>query len=149
MAWNHFYHIRWPPLNEACKIRVYWHDHEPVVCLDTFFFCFYLFVCLFVCFLVGRGVKYFEKAILWVISLRLFQPAMSVADGMAVSWMFCFFCFFFVCLIWVLTSQSAAMVMSKWSVNLTALRVGSYVMFAWIHCTDVWVHCANILIECE
>ena len=28
-------------------------------------------------------------------------------------------------------------------------RVGSHVVFAWIHCTDVRIHCTNILIECR
>ena len=26
-------------------------------------------------------------------------------------------------------------------------RVGSHVVFAWIHCTDVRIHCTDILIE--
>ena len=28
-------------------------------------------------------------------------------------------------------------------------RVGSHVVFAWIHCTDVRIHCTDILIECR
>ena len=28
-------------------------------------------------------------------------------------------------------------------------RVGSHVVFAWIHCTDVLIHCTDILIECR
>ena len=28
-----------------------------------------------------------------------------------------------------------------------SLRVGSHVVFAWIHCTDVRIHCTAILIE--
>ena len=31
----------------------------------------------------------------------------------------------------------------------TYLRVGSHVVFAWIHCTDVRIHCTDILIECR
>ena len=27
------------------------------------------------------------------------------------------------------------------------IRVGSHVVFAWIHCTDVRIHCTDILIE--
>ena len=29
------------------------------------------------------------------------------------------------------------------------IRVGSHVVFAWIHCTDVRIHCTDILIECR
>ena len=29
----------------------------------------------------------------------------------------------------------------------SVLRVGSHVVFAWIHCTDVRIHCTDILIE--
>ena len=28
-------------------------------------------------------------------------------------------------------------------------RVGSHVVFAWIHCTDVRIHCTDIPIECR
>ena len=28
-------------------------------------------------------------------------------------------------------------------------RVGSQMVFAWIHCTDVRIHCTDILIECR
>ena len=28
-------------------------------------------------------------------------------------------------------------------------RVGSHVVFAWIHCADVRIHCTDILIECR
>ena len=31
----------------------------------------------------------------------------------------------------------------------TKTRVGSHVVFAWIHCTDVRIHCTDILIECR
>ena len=34
------------------------------------------------------------------------------------------------------------------SVNYTS-RVGSHVVFAWIHFTDVRIHCTDILIECR
>ena len=30
-----------------------------------------------------------------------------------------------------------------------SFRVGSHVVFAWIHCTDVRIHCTDILIECR
>ena len=30
-----------------------------------------------------------------------------------------------------------------------SIRVGSHVVFAWIHCTDVRIHCTDILIECR
>ena len=33
--------------------------------------------------------------------------------------------------------------------NLCNNRVGSHVVFAWIHCTDVRIHCTDILIECR
>ena len=29
------------------------------------------------------------------------------------------------------------------------IRVGSHVVFALIHCTDVRIHCTDILIECR
>ena len=29
------------------------------------------------------------------------------------------------------------------------IRVGSHMVFAWIHCTDVRIHCTDILIECR
>ena len=32
---------------------------------------------------------------------------------------------------------------------LPMLRVGSHVVLAWIHCTDVRIHCTDILIECR
>ena len=32
---------------------------------------------------------------------------------------------------------------------LSDIRVGSHVVFAWIHCTDVRIHCTDILIECR
>ena len=32
---------------------------------------------------------------------------------------------------------------------LKSIRVGSHVVFAWIHCTDVRIHCTDILIECR
>ena len=32
---------------------------------------------------------------------------------------------------------------------LSTIRVGSHVVFAWIHCTDVRIHCTDILIECR
>ena len=28
-------------------------------------------------------------------------------------------------------------------------RVGSHVVFAWIHCTDVRIHCTDIPVECR
>ena len=28
-------------------------------------------------------------------------------------------------------------------------RVGSHVVFAWIHCADVRIHCTDILFECR
>ena len=31
----------------------------------------------------------------------------------------------------------------------SVLRVGSHVVFAWIHCTHVRIHCTDILIECR
>ena len=33
--------------------------------------------------------------------------------------------------------------------KVTAYRVGSHVVFAWIHCTDVRIHCTDILVECR
>ena len=33
--------------------------------------------------------------------------------------------------------------------SLAIARVGSHVVFAWIHCTDVRIHCTGILIECR
>ena len=33
------------------------------------------------------------------------------------------------------------------STNANIDRVGSHVVFVWIHCTDVWKHCTDILIE--
>ena len=32
---------------------------------------------------------------------------------------------------------------------LIYIRVGSHVVFAWMHCTDVRIHCTDILIECR
>ena len=73
----------------------------------------------------------------------------------------------FLGLVWFLTSQSTAMVMSGRSVHLPTLftwasltkrltstvcilfRVGSHVVFAWIHCTGVQIDCTDILIECR
>ena len=34
-------------------------------------------------------------------------------------------------------------------INIEHNRVGSHVVFAWIHCTDVRIHCTDILIECR
>ena len=33
--------------------------------------------------------------------------------------------------------------------KLVIVRVGSHMVFAWIHCTDVRIHCKDILIECK
>ena len=33
--------------------------------------------------------------------------------------------------------------------TLYTTRVGSHVVFAWIHCTDVRIHSTDILIECR
>ena len=38
---------------------------------------------------------------------------------------------------------------SKSSFRHLKRRVGSHVVFAWIHCTDVRIHCTDILIECR
>ena len=37
--------------------------------------------------------------------------------------------------------------MSEQISGCTVFRVGSHVVFAWIHCTDVRIHCTDILIE--
>ena len=41
--------------------------------------------------------------------------------------------------------------MCVWMINdvIRLNRVGSHVVFAWIHCTDVRIHCTDILIECR
>ena len=38
---------------------------------------------------------------------------------------------------------------SSWFPWQPIIRVGSHVVFAWIHCTDVRIHCTDILIECR
>ena len=35
------------------------------------------------------------------------------------------------------------------SLNADIVRVGSHVVFAWIHCTDVRIHCTDIQMECK
>ena len=39
--------------------------------------------------------------------------------------------------------------LSTYDFSTLYTRVGSHVVFAWIHCTDVGIHCADILIECR
>ena len=39
--------------------------------------------------------------------------------------------------------------MESFIVYLYSIRVGSHVVFAWIHCTVVRIHCTDILVECR
>ena len=39
--------------------------------------------------------------------------------------------------------------MQPYATSHQVFRVGSHVVFAWIHCTDVRIHCTDILIECR